>query len=129
MSTAHALIIEDNANNMSVLALLLGEQGVSNTPVNHPRDLDSVLEAEGKIDVVFLDIEMPELNGYDVLEKLKLDKRFRNVPIVACTVHVSEINVAQQLGFHSFIGKPINSDKFPEQLSRILTGEPVWETV
>ena len=44
------------------------------------------------------------------------------------TVHVSEIGVARDLGFHSFLGKPLDVDKFPEQLKRILNDEPVWVT-
>jgi two-component system, cell cycle response regulator DivK len=63
------------------------------------------------------------------LEKLKADARYQQVPIVAYTVHVSEINVAYQRGFDSFIGKPVDPDRFPGQLARILRGEAVWETV
>jgi DNA-binding NarL/FixJ family response regulator len=59
---------------------------------------------------------------------LKSYEYLGRVPVVAYTVHVSEINRAYQLGFHSFIGKPIDPDKFPDQLARILRGEPVWAT-
>jgi hypothetical protein len=47
---------------------------------------------------------------------------------VAYTVHVSEINTVYQMGFHSFLGKPLDSDLFPDQLARILRGERVWAT-
>lgn len=128
MSIKHALIIDDNLKNLSVLALLLAEQAVSSTQMTNPKLLETLLEGVGKVDVVFVDLEMPGLNGFDVLERLKADARFQNVPIVAYTVHVSEINAAHQSGFDSFIGKPLDPDRFPEQLARILRGEPVWET-
>jgi two-component system cell cycle response regulator DivK len=72
---------------------------------------------------------MPGLNGYDVLAQLRTDMLFQTVPVVAYTVHVSEINAAHEKGFDSFIGKPLDPDRFPDQLARILRGEPVWETV
>jgi len=124
----HALIIDDNAKNVDVLARLLRMQGVNSTTVLRPAQLEPVLQDIDAVDVVFLDLEMPGANGYEVLDRLKLDSRFRSVPMVAYTVHISEITVAHQQGFHSFLGKPLDADKFPDQLSRILHGQPVWET-
>ncbi|MCL4249162.1 MAG: response regulator [Anaerolineae bacterium] len=129
MSERHALIIDDNARNVAVLVGLLEMEGVSSTQVTNPTRLPDVLDTIGRLDVIFLDLEMPGLNGYDVLDSLKTDPRVANVPIVACTVHVSEIQVAYDIGFHGFLGKPLNPDKFPTQLARIFNGEPVWETV
>ncbi len=124
----HALIIDDNARNLNVLARLLAEEGVSTTQVSNARRLDGVIDSLDQLNVIFLDIEMPGISGYDVLQNLKADQRLANIPVVAYTVHVSEINHAYELGFDSFIGKPINPDKFPAQLASILRGEAVWAT-
>lgn len=129
MNQAHALIIDDNAKNLSVLARLLAEEQVGSTQVTNPRQLSAAIETLDAVDVVFLDLELPNTNGYEILAMLHEDDRFADVPIVAYTVHVSEINAAQQRGFHSFLGKPIDPDKFHDQLARILSGEAVWETV
>lgn len=129
MSNKHALIVDDNIKNVNVLARLLEGEGVSNTTVTNPHRLDGAIETLEQLDVVFLDLEMPGLDGYQVLENLRADDRFQGVPIVAYTVHVSEIRVAHERGFDSFIGKPLDSDKFPGQLARILNGQPVWETM
>ncbi len=123
----HALIIDDNSRNVQVLQSLLAKQGLTYTGVLDPLDIEEILQTIGKIDVVFLDLEMPGMNGYDVLALIKADSRFQNVPVVACTVHVAEINTAHQNGFHSFLAKPLDSERFPDQLARILKGEPVWE--
>ncbi len=128
MKQPHALIIEDNTKNAQILKLLLTEQGISSTQVTNPRNLDAALATLGQVNVVLLDLEMPGLNGYQVFEYLKADPRFQNVPIVACTVHLSEMHTVFQQGFHGFIGKPLDPDKFPDQLARILNGQPVWET-
>lgn len=124
----HALIIDDNVKNVEVLVRLLGMQQISSTTVTRPSQLEAAIEEMPGADVVFLDLEMPGASGYDILEWLKADERFQAVPIVAYTVHVSELNVAHQQGFHSFLGKPLDADKFPQQLERILSGQPVWET-
>jgi two-component system, cell cycle response regulator DivK len=128
MSNPQALIIDDNHKNVNVLARLLSYEGLSNIQINNPNNLDSALDQIDDLQVVFLDLEMPEMDGYDVLEKLKSDDRFQSIPIIAYTVHVGEIRTAHTKGFNGFLGKPIDSDKFPDQLARILNDEAVWET-
>jgi CheY-like chemotaxis protein len=126
VSQSHALIIEDNGKNIHVLASLLQREGVSHTDLSDPTLLEEVLQTLEQVDVVFLDLEMQGRSGYDVLGLLKEDPRFQSVPVVAYTVHVSEINNAYQVGFHSFLPKPLDSERFSEQLAKILQGERVW---
>jgi CheY-like chemotaxis protein len=121
-----ALIIDDDANSGGVLEELLTMQGFAHRTIRNPAQIAAALKADPAIDVIFLDLEMPGMNGYQVFEMLKGDPRMEEVPIVACTVHVSEINVAREMGFHSFIGKPVDLDQFPDQLTRILEGKGVW---
>lgn len=129
MQTLHALIIDDNEKNVHVLARLTEEQGMSSTIVTRPQELPQVLAALAQVHVVFVDLEMPGIDGYQVLALLRADVRFQGVPIIACTVHVSEINFAHQQGFDGFIGKPLDPDRFPAQMARVLEGKPVWEAV
>jgi CheY-like chemotaxis protein len=126
MNSVHALIIDDNANNLGVLAELLSLEGVSYTKVQDPRKLEAALQSLSRVDVVFLDLEMPGFDGYEVLNQLKTDARFDGIPVVAYTVHVSEINHARNFGFDSFLGKPLDAERFPKQLQKILRGEKVW---
>jgi CheY-like chemotaxis protein len=127
LSQPHALIIDDNANNLSVLGQMLAMEGVTHTAVLNPNDLSRVLSTLEQVDIVFLDLEMPTTDGYAILAALNQHERFQSIPIVACTVHVNEISTARQQGFHSFLAKPLDSDQFPDQLARILRGERVWK--
>lgn len=129
MSKAHALIIDDNVKNVNVLANLLADENVSFTRVSDVNRLEAVVADLSAVNVVFLDLEMPGLDGYQVLEWLKSLDQFAGVPVIAYTVHISEIHHANQLGFDGFIGKPLDPDRFPAQLERILSGGQVWETV
>jgi two-component system cell cycle response regulator DivK len=128
MSRKHALIIDDNARNVDVLARLLAAENITSTQVLDPGALLQTAETMTVPDIVFLDLEMPDYNGYQVLNWFKSDPRFQKVKVVAYTVHVSEINNAHQQGFDGFLGKPLRYDRFPDQLNRILNGEQVWET-
>ncbi len=124
MSQQFALIIDDNLQNLKVLSQLLTKQGITAIEVSHPAKLGEMLPTLSQVDVVFLDLEMPGLDGFKVKELLRAHL---NAPIIAYTVHVSEMNIVQGQGFDGFLAKPINSARFPDQLARILRGEPVWE--
>jgi len=127
MSQQHALVIDDNPQNRKVLAQLLAKQGFDCIEVSDPRKLNNTLPTLEEIAVVFLDLEMPGLDGYDVKNLLRA--HLGATPIIAYTVHVSEINVVKKQGFDGFIAKPVDHVRFPEQLARILNGQPVWERV
>ena len=121
----HALVIDDNAQNRKVLVQLLAKQGIGAIEVPDSRKLSNDLPAMGDVDVVFLDLEMPGLDGFDVKNLLRA--HLGATPIVAYTVHVSEMNVVRQSGFDGFIGKPVDNTRFPDQLARILNGQQVWD--
>lgn len=126
MSAKQALIIDDNRSNLDVLSMLLNQYGVMVTAVQSVKLVSFALDTLVP-DVIFLDLEFPSGNGFDLLRQMKANPKLANVPIVAYTVHTSEIDEARTAGFDSFIGKPLDSRRFPDQLHRILNGQPVWE--
>jgi two-component system cell cycle response regulator DivK len=127
MSERMALIIDDNLLNIEILALLLEQQGIASTAVERGHQLWTVAAGLARIDLVFLDINMPHLTGYQLVKQLKADARFAQVPIVAYTVHLNEQETARAAGFDGFLGKPLSVQRFPHQLQRILNGDGVWE--
>ena len=123
----HALIIDDNRNNIDVLTMFLEREGVSQTAVQNARQISKTLDQIDEVDVVFLDLEFPYGNGFQVLEAVKALPEFADVPVIAYTVHTSEIDEVRRAGFDGFLGKPLNSRRFSGQLNRILSGIPVWD--
>jgi len=124
--TTHALIVEDDKASADVLIDLLEQLKVHHTTLFDSRDVVSVMQQLGSIDVVFLDLQMPEVNGYEVLSTIQDMPEFASVPVVAYTSHNSEMANAREAGFHSFLGKPLRGKQFAEQLAKILTNQPVW---
>ena len=126
MNTIHALIIDDDAYNVYVMERFLDKENIAYTAITNISALEATLQQTEKINIVLLDLEMPNKDGYEVIKILKKHLA-PDVPIVACTVHSAEINRARQLGFSSFIAKPLDMDRFSEQISRILQGNAVWD--
>lgn len=126
MTDYTALIIDDNAQNIEVLQNLLVAEGVATTTINDPLLAEVIAAKMGQVDVIFCDLEMPQLDGFALLSRLR-QRVGANTKIIAYTVHVSEMDVARQSGFDGFLGKPVDGERFGEQLRRILNGQPVWE--
>jgi CheY-like chemotaxis protein len=123
----HALIIDDDPMSLDILSQLLELENLTYTTVQDSTRLGEVITTLSRVDVVFLDLEMPSLNGYSVFKFLKNEVGI-TAPIVAHTVHLSESNEVLAMGFDSFIAKPIDSDTFHDQLQQILNGGRIWIT-
>ncbi len=125
------LIVEDNVRNYALLARLLSFMGVKQIEWKRSgwQVLEFAQDTMVQVDLILLDIHLPEQDGYEVLHRIREDQRFRTTRVVAVTADVSgaNLNRAKAAGFDGFLAKPINVDLFPDQIRRILEGEPVWE--
>ncbi|MFW5793388.1 MAG: response regulator [Bacteroidota bacterium] len=71
--------------------------------------------------ILLLDIQMPEMSGIEVLEKLKKQEVLKNIPVIMITTtdNPKEIDTCHKLGCNSYIVKPINYEKFIEVVRRL----------
>jgi two-component system cell cycle response regulator DivK len=131
MNDIHVLIVEDNVRNYALVARLLSFMGVKQTEWKRSgwHVLEFAHDTMPRVDLILLDIHLPEEDGYEVLDRLREDEHFRRTRIVAVTADVSSANLAraQAAGFDGFLAKPIDVDLFPDQIRRVLEGEPVWD--
>jgi two-component system cell cycle response regulator DivK len=81
------------------------------------------------VDLVLMDIRLPYEDGYEALRKLRTSERLKDIPVVAVTAYASDEQMerAKLAGFDGFLGKPLDPDRFPLQVRRILAGDSVWE--
>ena len=122
----HVLLIDDDLNNLRVAEMLLTEAGYFCTSIQDALQVEDALLELDVIDLVLLDLEMPDIDGYQMFEYLKSQQATNGIPIVACTVHTSELETVKQMGFDGLIAKPLNADQFIDQVSKLLGGTPVW---
>ena len=125
------LIVEDNVRNYALLARLLSFMGVKQTEWKRSgwQVLEFAQEALPQVDLILLDIHLPEEDGYEVLKRIRNDEHFRTTQVIAVTADVSRANLARAktAGFDGFLAKPIDVDRFPDQIRRVLEGESVWD--
>jgi len=108
-TSGHLLVVDDNKVNRILLARNLEQQGhVVETAENGKEGLQK-LRAE-PFDLVLLDIEMPEMDGYQVLEACLNDTELRNIPIIM-TSSMDELDSVVkciELGAEDYLNKPVN---------------------
>jgi CheY-like chemotaxis protein len=123
----NAVIVEDDTPSADVLTDLLERLGVNYTILFDSSSANSAMRQLGKIDIIFLDLEMPDSTGYQVLTAIQSEPDFAGIPVVAYTSHTSEMSNARKAGFHSFLGKPLRGKVFADLLAKILDNQPVWD--
>jgi len=75
------LIVDDEMPNLKLLSELLGREGYQVRPANNPQlAIDSALAQPPKL--ILLDVKMPQMDGFEVCERLKQDERTRDIPII-----------------------------------------------
>ena len=127
---ATILVVEDNVQNFVLITRLLAYLGVKKCEWKASGwQVLEFAETLPHIDLILMDIFLPEEDGYQVLDKLRAEPRFADTLIVAVTVDTSleSMERARRAGFNGFIGKPIDPDRFPSQIRDILQGEELWE--
>ena len=123
------LIVEDNIGNFMLIARMLSNFGAQCEWKTSGYEVAEFAATLPKLDLVLMDIHLPYEDGYGAMRKIRQSNTLTQIPIVAVTADtgVNQMHKAQMAGFNGFIGKPLNPDRFPEQVSRILTNSPVWE--
>ncbi|MGH7354499.1 MAG: adenylate/guanylate cyclase domain-containing protein [Candidatus Rokuibacteriota bacterium] len=104
------LVVDDNRVNRLLLGRALEQIGHAVTFAEHGRQALEALRRQ-PVDLVLLDIEMPEMNGYEVLEALAADPQLRDIPVVM-TSSVEEIDSIVRcigMGAEDYLFKPVNA--------------------
>lgn len=126
---ATVLVVEDNVSNFVLIARMLGYLGIHCEWKTSGYEVVEYADTLPRLDLILMDIRLPYEDGYGAQKKIRAAERFKSVPIVAVTAEASleQMNKARESGFDGFLGKPLDPDRFPEQIRRILNGEQVWE--
>jgi two-component system, cell cycle response regulator DivK len=129
ISDAAVLVVEDNVSNFVLIARMLGFLGVHCEWKTSGYEVVEYADTLPRIDLILMDIRLPYEDGYGALNKIRQSERLNEIPVVAVTAEASEEQMAKarRSGFNGFLGKPLDPDRFPDQIQRMLNGDPVWE--
>jgi two-component system cell cycle response regulator DivK len=123
------LVVEDNVSNFVLIARMLGYMGIHCEWKTSGYEVVEYADTLPRLDLILMDIRLPYEDGYGALRKIRASSALKDTLVVAVTAEASleQINKARASGFDGFLGKPLDMDRFPDQIRRILNGEPVWE--
>ena len=105
----HLLVVDDNKVNRLLLSRGLEQEGHKVDTAENGRQALEKLRADS-FDLVLLDIEMPEMNGYQVLETCLQDSELRNIPIIMTSSldEIDSVVKCVELGAEDYLNKPVN---------------------
>lgn len=132
-NTVDLLLVEDNANDAELTIRQLKKNNMANNLI-HLKDGEEALEfifATGKFanqsellprpKIILLDIQMPKVNGIEVLQKIKSDPRTQSIPVVILTSSKEDPDIQKcyAFGVNSYIIKPVNFESFAEAIKNL----------
>ena len=124
------LVVEDNVSNFVLIARMLAYMGVPRCEWKTSGwQVVEYADILPRVDLILMDLRLPYEDGYSALRKIRSSPRLKDTIVVAVTAEANDEQMvkARQAGFDGFLGKPLDPDRFPDQIQRLLHGEAVWE--
>lgn len=116
----HILMVDDVATNLKCAGEILKDEYEITTAKSGEKAF--LLMKEKTPDLILLDINMPDMNGFEVFEKLKSDSEFSKIPVVFCTAEINKEAEIKgfEMGAADFIRKPYIPEVLCSRIKRVL---------
>ncbi|MDY4067203.1 response regulator, partial [Bullifex sp.] len=121
------LVAEDNEINAEIITELLKDIGIECVIASNGKEALDIYEREkvGTFDMIFMDIQMPIMNGYEATQLIRLSNKegSKDIPIIAMTANAFEddIKASKEAGMNEHIAKPIDFDKLKTIIKSFLS--------
>lgn len=134
MKNVHILLVEDNEGDILLTVEALEEGRIANK-IEVARDgqeaidkLEKNLKEQTLPDLILLDINLPKMNGHEVLERLKETEGLKHIPVIILSTSSSEMDILKSYKNHAncFITKPVEIDEFVNAIESI---EDFWFSI
>ena len=116
------LYVEDNSDNRTLVRRILLSEDYKLVEATNAREALDILKST-KPDLILMDINMPDMDGYTLTSKIKAMPGFGRIPILALTANVMRGDREKTLeaGCDGYIQKPIDIDTLGQQIERFMT--------
>jgi CheY-like chemotaxis protein/HAMP domain-containing protein len=107
------LVVDDDARNIFALTSLLENHGMEVLSATNGRQAIEILKGSDNLNVVLMDIMMPEMDGYATMREIRREPRFRTLPILALTAKAmkGDREKCLEAGASDYIAKPVNTEQ------------------
>jgi CheY-like chemotaxis protein len=126
LKTIHALVVDDEAFSQRFVTRVLATLGITQVTLaeNGIKAIEAMQVSDSKLDIVISDIEMPEMNGFELVRKIRWGAapQYKDIPILMLTGQDSEENVQKGKAYRiqGFIIKPPKPEILKEHIIRAL---------
>lgn len=119
------LLVDDDMRNIYALSASLEEWGCEVQMANNGLESLAALDASPDINIVLMDIMMPEMDGYEAMQRIRAQERFKKIPILALTAKAMRDDRAKciEAGANDYITKPVDTEKL-QSLMRVWLQRP-----
>ena len=119
------LVADDEQSMREFLDIMLKKEGYKVSLAPNGEEVVKLVEKD-LFDLILMDINMPDMDGYTLTAKIKKMDKYKNIPIVAVTANVMRGDREKSLeaGCDGYIQKPIDIDTLAQQIERFITRRP-----
>ncbi len=120
------LVVDDDIRNVYAITSSLEEHGVTVLRASDGREGIAVLAAEPDVDLILMDVMMPEMDGYATMAAIRRMPAFAALPIIAVTARAMPGDREKSLGAGAsdYVTKPVDTEELLSRMERWLTGRP-----
>jgi CheY-like chemotaxis protein/signal transduction histidine kinase len=112
-SGKQVLVVDDDMRNAFALSRLLTDKGLTVSIARSGAKALEVLDTTAEIDLVLMDIMMPEMDGYETMQRIRAQSRFQNLPMLALTAKAmrGDLEKCIAAGANDYLSKPVDAER------------------
>jgi len=117
------IVADDNSINQAVIMGLLEDTGVEVILANNGDEVLEILSKESDIDLILMDLNMPEMDGVEATKYIRANERYAHLPVIALTADNLDEEKLRDYQMQDYIAKPVDFKRFYEVLIKILSNK------
>lgn len=117
------LVVDDSGTNLFLLQRLLEDEGYKVIALENPCEALDYLSGPSGIDLILLDIMMPDIDGFKFLQEVKANEELKDIPVIMVTARNDQKSEkkALELGAADYMSKPLDLNHLKEMVRRYLS--------